>query len=127
MLLTTFGSLNVELHDLIRALLASDALTARQWVADASRCGLQWRTMPKPALESRTELSLAAGIVELLAQRSGQTAPSWTAEVPGVQEDLYLVRAAQSMPHLRRLCVEEGPEPLRKRRIFAPPGFLTAA
>lgn len=33
----------------------------------------------------------------------------------------------QTMPRLRRSCEAEGPEPLRVRRIYAPPEFLTAA
>jgi hypothetical protein len=31
------------------------------------------------------------------------------------------------MPRLRRLCESEGPEPLRRRGLFAPPEFLTHA
>ncbi|MEE8583936.1 MAG: hypothetical protein V3T83_03695 [Acidobacteriota bacterium] len=44
-----------------------------------------------------------------------------------VEEPVYLVRAALSMPRLRRLCRQEGPEPLRWRGILAPPEFLTMA
>jgi len=37
------------------------------------------------------------------------------------------VRAALTMPRLRRLCEVEGPEPLRRRAVMAPPDFLTIA
>jgi hypothetical protein len=37
------------------------------------------------------------------------------------------VAAAETLPRLRRLCEEEGPEPLRRRGLLAPPDFLTAA
>ena len=37
------------------------------------------------------------------------------------------VRAADSLPRLRRLCEEEGPEPLRRRGLLVPLDFLTAA
>ena len=42
-------------------------------------------------------------------------------------EPVYLVRAAETMPRLRRSCETEGPEPLRARQVYAPPEFLTAA
>ena len=35
--------------------------------------------------------------------------------------------AAETMPRLRRACETEGPEPLRRRRLLAPPEFLTSA
>jgi hypothetical protein len=117
----------MQLIDLVRALLSYDALAARQWVADATREGLEWHVMGKPAGLDATGLAVAAGVVEMLAARSGQRAPEWTAAVPAAPAPLYLVRAASSMPRLRRSCEEEGPEPLRRRLVFAPPEFLTAA
>jgi len=38
----------VELSHLVRALVAGDILTARQWVADANRAGFGWPGVPKP-------------------------------------------------------------------------------
>lgn len=117
----------MDLHDLVRALLARDPLKARQWTADAAREAVIWTAIPKPIGWSAMELSLAAGMVELFAARSNQASPSWTATVGSAPYELYLVRAAETMPRLRRSCETEGPEPLRKRRIYAPPGFMTAA
>jgi len=34
-------------------------------------------------------------------------------------------RAAKAMPRLRRLFEQDGPEPLRRRGILAPPALLT--
>jgi hypothetical protein len=62
-----------------------------------------------------------------MAERSGQTPPYWTSDIGAVERETFLVRSALSMPHLRRLCREEGPAPLRRRNLFAPPGFLTIA
>jgi hypothetical protein len=71
--------------------------------------------------------AVAASVVEMIAERQGGNPPSWTSRVPPDPTRLFLVRAAESLPRLRRLCEEEGPEPLRRRRILAPPDFLTAA
>jgi len=117
----------VRLEDLVGALLRYDALAARQWVADARREGLEWRTVPEPRSLDPVGMAVAAGIVELLASRARQSPPDWTAAVPALPEPLLLVRAAAWMPRLRHVCEVEGPAPLRKRGLLAPPEFLTAA
>jgi hypothetical protein len=38
---------------------------------------------------------------------------------------IYLVRAAETMPRLPHSCETEGPESLRRRRVYAPPEFST--
>lgn len=117
----------MELHDLVRALLQRDALTARQWVADAARESITWAEMPRPVGWTPLELAVAAGVVELLASRAGQRPPSWTAAIDEAPNPVYLVRAAETMPRLRNSCEIEGPESLRRRRVYAPPEFLTFA
>ena len=117
----------MDLRDLVRALLDFDALAARQWLADAQRSGFLWSEVSAPVGLNATELATAAGVVELLAARTGQTPPDWTTSVPPAPERLFLVRAASSMPRLRSLCEREGPEPLRRRGLLAPPDFLSVA
>jgi len=117
----------MDLRDLVRALLSFETLAARQWVADARRSGLVWAEVPAPAGLDATERAVAAGMAELLAWRAGEPAPAWAAAVPAAPERLFLVRAAASMPRLRAACEEEGPEPLRRRDLMAPPEFLTIA
>ncbi len=117
----------MDLKDLVRALLGFDTLTARQWLADAQRSGFDWTQVPSPLGLDATELATAAGVAELLAARTGQTPPNWAAAVPAAPERLFLVRAAASMPRLRSLCELEGPEPLRRRGLLAPPEFLSIA
>jgi hypothetical protein len=117
----------MELRNLVRALLGFDTLTARQWVADAERFGLVWTEVSAPRGLDATELATAAGVTELLASRAGQPAPAWTAAIPPAPKTLFLVRAAATMPRLRAICEREGPEPLRRRGLFAPPDFLTIA
>lgn len=117
----------MDIRDLVRALLRFDTLAARQWVADALRAGLRWSLISRPQDLSRRELVVAAAVVELLAERAQQEPPRWTEKVAAGGEQILLVRAAESMPRLRRMCEEEGPLPLRRRGILAPPDFLTMA
>lgn len=117
----------MDLEDLVHALLDFDALSARQWLADAHRSGYIWTETPAPVGLDATGLATAAGVAELLAGRAGQKPPGWAASVPPAPERVFLVRAAASMPRLRSLCEQEGPEPLRRRGLLAPPEFLSIA
>ncbi|MFO0760540.1 MAG: hypothetical protein U0359_28930 [Byssovorax sp.] len=117
----------MELPDLVRALLSFDALTARQWVLDSLREGLIWASVPAPTDLDPVGLGVAAGVAELLAERAGQPPPSWASMVGAAPMPVFLVKAARTMPRLRVLCEQEGPAPLRRRRIWAPPEFLKVA
>ncbi len=117
----------MELLDLVRALRDGDALAARQWVADAVRSRLDLESLARPAGQDAVAMAIAAGTVELLAERWRQRPPDWTAAVPPAPEPVLLVKAAARLPRLRRTCETEGPAPLRRRRLLAPPDFLTVA
>lgn len=117
----------MDIRDLVAALLDRDALRARQWVADAERARFEWSSVTAPRGLDALGIAVAAAVVELMAARHGAEAPSWTRAVPAAPQRTFLVRAAESLPRLRRLCEEEGPEPLRRRGLLAPPDFLTAA
>lgn len=117
----------MDLKELVDALMSFDSLRARQWVADAAAISLEWPELASPDGLNGEELAVAAGVAELLAQRANQQAPAWTSEVPQSPTKVWLVRWADSMPRLRRLCEQEGPEPLRRRQVLAPPEFLTVA
>ena len=117
----------MDLRDLVDALVSRDALRARQWVADAARAAFDWTRVAQPRGLDALGLAVAAAVVEMMAGRQGSRPASWTSAVPAAPQRLFLVRAAESLPRLRRLCEEEGPEPLRRRGLLAPPDFLTAA
>ena len=117
----------MELRDLVTALLEHDTLSARQWAADAAREAMIWADVPCPVGWSALERAVAAGVVELFAARAHQAPPSWTATIGSAPVPVYLVRASETMPRLRRSCETEGPEPLRSRQIYAPPEFMTVA
>jgi hypothetical protein len=117
----------VDLRELVEALISRDALRARQWVADAARARFDWSRADRPRGLDPLGLAVAAAVVEMMAERQSSEPPPWTAAIPPAPERLFLVRAAESLPRLRRLCEDEGPEPLRRRGLLAPPDFLTAA
>ncbi len=117
----------MQVEDLVTALLRYDSLAALQWIADAARADLRWDTVPEPRdLDPRAKI-VAAGIVEMLAGRAGVRPPAWTSTIGPSEQPILLVRSATRMRHLMELCESSGPEPLRARRVLAPPDFLTAA
>lgn len=117
----------MEIRDLVDALLRYDALAARAWILEATRRSYDWSAIPRPDGLDPLQMAVAAGVVELIAERSGSIAPMWTADVPAAPEPRFLVKSAESMPRLRKSCEESGPEPLRRRRLYAPEEFLTLA
>ncbi len=117
----------MSLNELVHAVLNYDALAARQWVADAQRAGFRWGEISAPTELNQTEMALAAGLVELFAERAGIPAPPWTQTVKAAPQPRWLVRGADTLPRLRIMCEHEGPAPLRRRGLFAPPEFLTVA
>jgi hypothetical protein len=114
-----YGSLSVDLRDLVKALLQFETLTARQWLADAARSGFIWSDVPSPDGLDEMESAVAAGVAELLAARAGQPPPPWAAAIPPAPKTLFLVRSAATMPRLRAACEQDGPEPLRRRGLLA--------
>ena len=77
------------------------------WTPPSSRQRPEWRSSWRRGLGS--------------PHRAGRRAS------PPAPRRLFLVRAASSMPRLRSLCEREGPEPLRRRGLLAPPEFLSIA
>jgi hypothetical protein len=117
----------MDVRDLVYALLAGDLLTARQCVDDARRAHVSWEQLDEPRGLTDRELSVAAGIVELLASRAGEPSPPWTRSVGGVKELLVLDPGLESMPRSFARAKTMGPEPLRKRNLIALPDFLDVA
>jgi hypothetical protein len=113
--------------EVANAALRRESLLLRSLVQDLLHNSTALNTIPRPATDDLLTLAVSAAILELLAARTGQASPSWTAEIGALPEPFYLVEAAQRMPRLRRLCETESPEPLRKRGLYAPPDFLTFA
>jgi hypothetical protein len=117
----------MELHELVRALLTGDLLSARQYVADARRGNVDWSRLSPPSGYTEREMAVAAAIVELLATRNGSAPPPWTHAVGGLHEALILDPGLDRMPRSFARAKAAGPEPLRRRNLIALPDFLDVA
>jgi hypothetical protein len=117
----------VTLEQLAEAALNKESLLLRSLTQDLLRENPNLSDCPKPQTKDSRVLAAAASLVELLALRLRQTPPNWTKDVGPSPEPVYLLKAAESMKHLRALCEISAPEPLRKRGFYAPPNFLEFA
>lgn len=113
----------VRVEDIARAALAYDALEVRSLVQDLLREGPDWETLPRPASPDLRVLAVAAALVELLAARAGASPAPWTSSIGAVDEPIFLLRAAATMPRTRARLTEESPAPFRNRNLFVPPGY----
>src|SRR6266498_1794299 len=84
------GSQFMDLRNLVNAMLGGDLLSARQWVADAQREKVTWERLECPRDFDGHELIVAAALVELLAGRAGENAPTWTHAVGAEREPVVL-------------------------------------
>ncbi|MFN0112318.1 MAG: hypothetical protein ACKVZH_25945 [Blastocatellia bacterium] len=117
----------VTIEQLAEAALGGESLLLRSLTQDLLRENPRLNEYPKPQTNDSRLLAAAASLVELFAQRLGQTPPLWTKDVGSLPEPIYLLKAAASMKRLRELCETESPEPLRKRGFYAPSNFLEFA
>jgi hypothetical protein len=121
------GMHSTDLRELVHAILAGDLLSARQWVADAQRAKVEWTQVPAPNGLSEREMTVAAGVAELLAARAGAGPPTWTAAIGAQKEPLVLDPGLEKMPRSYAQAKSSAPEPLRKRNLIALPDFLNVA
>jgi hypothetical protein len=117
----------VTLEMLAETALRRESLQLRSLAQDFVREHPNLLSIPRPSSDNPQLLGMAAALLELFAQRNGQSAPAWTRDVGALPEPVFLLEAATRMKRLRELCERESPEPLRKRGLFAPPDFLTFA
>ena len=68
----------MDLRDLVAALSRRDALSARQWVADATREGFDWTHVVEPHGLDMAGRAVAAAVVEMMAERMGRRPAAWT-------------------------------------------------
>jgi hypothetical protein len=117
----------VRLEQLAEAALAGEALALRSLAQDWLRENPRLADCPRPLSDDQCVLAVAAGLVELFADRLGQQWPAWSGEIGPLPRPRHLVRAAETMKRLRRMCEIESPLPLRKRNLYAPAQFLQFA
>jgi hypothetical protein len=117
----------VQIEQMADAALRRDSLLLRSLVQDFLRSRPVIADVPRPQTDDERLLAISAALLELLAIRTNQLPPAWTASVGPVEEPFYLLASAANMKRLQRLCLLESPEPLRKRRFYAPPDYLVFA
>jgi hypothetical protein len=117
----------VRTEQLAEAALAGDALLLRSLTLDWLRENPSLAKLSPPQSQDETVNVVAAGLVDLLASRCGQSPPPWTANIGSLPQPFYLVKSAKTMRRLRELCDAQSPPSLRKRNLLAPPTFLTFA
>jgi hypothetical protein len=114
----------VRVEPLVEAALQRDNLRLRSLAQDLLRSDIRLAQVPRPRTDDQRVLAIAAALLELLAERSGQPAPAWTSNVGAIPEPMFLLEAATRMKRLRTLCETSSPMPLKKRQLYAPPDFL---
>ena len=117
----------VQIEQLAKAALNRDSLELRSLVQDFLRSQPNLADLLPPQTDDEAVLAMSAALLELLALRTNQAPPPWTAGVGPVKEPFYLLKSAAQMKRLRQLCQQESPEPLRKRSFYAPPDYLAFA
>ncbi|MCA9920115.1 MAG: hypothetical protein KC445_19290 [Anaerolineales bacterium] len=117
----------VQIEQLAKAALNRDSLELRSLVQDFLRSQPNLVDLLPPQTDDEAVLAMSAALLELLALRTNQAPPPWTAGVGPVKEPFYLLKSASQMKRLRKLCQQESPEPLRKRSFYAPPDYLAFA
>ena len=117
----------IRIEQLATAALEGHALLLRSLVHDWLEENPSLKNIPEPNSIDQNVLIVAAGLIELFAERLNQQAPQWINRVGAASQPVYLVKAAQTMPRLRELCLIESPFPLRRRNLFAPPTYLQSA
>lgn len=115
------------IEQLAEAALQRDSLRLRSLVQDITRANMNWSLVLRPKTNDIRLLALSASLAELLASRQNQEPPAWAKEIDALQEPFYLLQSAEKMKRLRLLCETHSPEPMRKRRLYAPPNFLEFA
>jgi hypothetical protein len=114
----------IKIIDVAQAALNRNDLLLRGLVQEIWREEQPLSECPKPETDDPKINSIAAGLIELLAHQWGQVPPNWTQEIGPMPEPFFLLKYAKEMKNLRLLCEKESPEPLKKRRLYAPPNFL---
>jgi len=116
-----------SLEQIATQILAKNPLEVRSLVQDYVRRGAPLWSECAPDSNDPEIRAVAAAIAELIASRTAQQAPAWVDQIGRLPAPVYLVEAAAQSPKMRARIERESPEPLRKRNVFAPPGYLEIA
>lgn len=104
--------------------LYSDDIKLDLLVEDFLRSNPVLVEVQKPDTNDQRTLAVAASLIEIFAMRTNQNPPGWTNEIGVIDHPFFIQSDAITSKWFRDLCLEESPEPLRKRNIFATANFL---
>lgn len=114
-------------EQIVQAALDQEALQLRSLIQQFLRNSPRFEELLPFNSEDPVKFALAAALIELLAEQTQQTPPSWTNTAVPLSEPMFLLKSALKMKHLRQLCLDESPLPLKKRGFYAPPNYLSFA
>lgn len=117
----------VRIDDIAEAALHGDALVLRSLTQDWLAVNSEVAECAPPATDDPELRTVAAALVELFAERRGQSPPAWTRLAGRMSAPTFLLQSAHTMRRLRDLCLSESPEPLRRRGLYAPSNYLDFA
>jgi hypothetical protein len=115
------------IEQMAEAAVSQDHIRLRSLVQDLIRSNIEISKLSPPQSRDSHVRVISASIAELLAARQGQQPPAWTKEIGALNEPFFLLKSADHMKRLRKLCETQSPEPMRKRNLYAPPHFLEFA
>lgn len=115
------------IDQLAKAALNKDVFLLRSLVQDFTRENIDWSLVHSPNSTDERLLAISASLAELLAARQNHNPPAWTSSIGSLAEPFYFLQSAENMKRLRELCETMSPEPLKRRRLYAPPNFLEFA
>lgn len=117
----------VTIEQLAQAALNRESLQLRSLTQDFLHENQRLSEYARPTTTDARVLAAAAALIELFALRQKQAPPAWAKDVGPLPEPFFLLESAAKLKRLRALCETQAPEPLRKRRLYAPPNFLEFA
>ena len=69
---------------------------------------------------------MAAALIELFAINHNQEPPTWSATIGEMPAPFFVWKGALRLAWDNHECLNEAPEPLKKRRIYTTANFLKA-
>ena len=115
----------VRIEDVAEAALQGDALSTRALWAEFVDSVVNVADVEQPSTDDHRVVALAASLLELLAERRQELAPSWVATVAGCATPQYLMTVRTE--HKRIQLRKTSPKPLASRNFFASPNYLLSA
>jgi hypothetical protein len=86
-----------RIEQLAEAALCGDALLLRSLTQDWLSVHPRFADTPEPRSNEPAVLAVAAGLIELLAERQNQPPPAWAKRIGAAPEPIFLIRSARTM------------------------------